>query len=363
MTNLDFKTNSGLEKIGFDPWFTEDCGPLADGMEPARIVAVHKDSFTVNNGFADISAELVGKLVYNADSSLDYPAVGDWVLARYYDGNRLAIIEEVLPRKTLLKRKTSGKKTDIQMIAANIDVAFVIQSLNEDFNINRLERYLVMINESRIRPVALLSKCDLLDIDEVEKRIQTIHRTMPSLEVIAFSSVSKTGLDTVKHCLKPGQTYCLLGSSGVGKTSLLNLLVGGDVFKTTAIREKDGKGRHATTYRQLIWLDNGAMVIDTPGMRELGNLSVSTGMVETFSEIAALAGQCRFSDCTHSVEKGCAVLKALEDGDLSEQRYKNFIRMNRETAYNDMTYREKRQKDKKFGKYIKSVLEGKKHRR
>lgn len=352
----------GLEKLGFDPWFLENAGPFPEEFDVARVVAVHKDSFTLNNGFGDVMAELVGKLMYNADSPLDYPAVGDWVLARFYDGGRLGIIEQVLPRKTLLKRKTPGKKTDIQVIAANIDEALVIQSLNEDFNINRLERYLVMINESRIRPVVLLSKCDLLDARQVEHRIQTIHRTMPHLTVHPFSSFGEMGLETVWECLSPGRTYCLLGSSGVGKTTLLNLLIGDDLFKTKSIREKNGKGRHSTTSRQLISLSNGAMVIDTPGMRELGNLSVTTGMVETFADIAALAGECRFSDCTHTVEKGCVVLKAMEDGQLSEQRYKNFIRLTKETAYNDMTYQEKRNKDKKLGKYYKSVLEGKKNR-
>jgi ribosome biogenesis GTPase len=352
-----------LELLGFDRWFQDNVSSeKLEEFKLARVIAVHKDSFTINNGEIDIYAELLGKIMYSAESPIDYPAVGDWVFANLYDENALSIIHEILPRKSLLRRKTPGKKIDIQLIAANIDVAFIIQSLDEDFNLRRLERYLVMTNESKIRPTVLLSKSDLLTFEEIEKRIDKIQKIFPRLRVQSFSNENEAGLKDVKDLLNPGLTYCLLGSSGVGKTTLLNNLVGEARFKTKTVREKDSKGRHVTTYRQLVKLTNGAMVVDTPGMRELGNILVGTGLDETFTEIAELSEKCRFKDCTHIHEKGCAVLTAVDDGQLSEKRYQNYIKMNKELVYYEMSYLEKRQKDKKFGKLIKSVMKHKNNR-
>jgi ribosome biogenesis GTPase len=249
------------------------------------------------------------------------------------------------------------------LIAANIDEAFIIQSMDENFNLRRLERYLVMINESNIRPIVLLSKSDLLTSEEVVSRIGEIQKIMPRLYVQPFSNENDSGLKNVKDLLNPGLTYCLLGSSGVGKTTLLNNLIGESIFKTITVREKDSKGRHATAYRQLIKLDCGAMVVDTPGMRELGNFSVETGIDETFTEITELSEKCQFNDCTHVNEKGCAVLNAVEADQLSEKRYQNYIRINKESIFNEMSYLEKRQKDKQFGKFCKTVMKHKKNRR
>ena len=353
-----------LEKLGFDKWFLDNFDPEnLEGLVPARVVAVHKDSYTINSGKNDVFAELVGKLLYSAASPIDYPTVGDWVAAKFYDENTFSIIHDILPRKSLLKRKTPGKKIDFQLIAANIDVAFIVQSLDENFNLRRLERYLVMINESHIDPVILLSKSDLLTSEEVASRISGIHQTMPRLHVHPFSNKNESGLEIINDLLNSGRTYCLLGSSGVGKTTLLNNLIGESLFETKTVRAKDGKGRHATTYRQLIMLDCGAMVVDTPGMRELGNFSVETGLDETFAEISELSGKCQFKDCTHVNEKGCAVLDAVEEGRLSEKRYQNFMKMSRESIYNEMSYLEKREKDKQFGKLIKTVMKHKKNRR
>jgi ribosome biogenesis GTPase len=262
-----------------------------------------------------------------------------------------------------LKRKTPGKKVDYQLIAANIDVAFIVQSLNDNFNLRRLERYLVMVNESKIKPIVLLSKSDLLSGDDIAKRINEIKKIMPSLEIVTFSNENESGLDSVKAIMQPCHTYCLLGSSGVGKTTLINNLIGKSIYKTKKVSKKESKGRHATTHRQLIKLDSGAMVIDTPGMRELGNFSVETGLDETFSEIISLARKCRFSDCSHVEEKGCAVLEAVEKGLLSADRYQNYIKMNKESNYNEMSYLEKRKKDKQFGKFIKAVMKHKKSQR
>jgi ribosome biogenesis GTPase len=356
MKNLSQK----LAAIGFDKWFQDKLDPYGvGGLEPARVVAVHKDGYMINSGEHDVSAELLGKILYGANSPLDYPAVGDWVLVKFYDQTTFSIIHKILPRKSLLKRKTPGKKIDFQLIAANIDTAFIIQSLDNNFNLRRLERYLVMVNENNIRPIVLLSKSDLLTSEDIENRVRDIKTIMPSLHIQPFSNKIGSGLQKVKDLLTYGRTYCLLGSSGVGKTTLLNNLVGESIFTTKTVRKKDAKGRHATTCRQLIALDGGAFVVDTPGMRELGNFGVNAGLAKTFTEIAALTSTCQFNDCTHVTEKGCAVINAVKAGRLSEKRYQNFIKMNKESAYNEMSYFQKRQKDKQFGKFCKSVMKHK----
>ncbi len=350
-----------IEKMGFNSWFLEHMSEESAGFEIARVVAVHKEKYTINDGEQDILAELVGKLAYSAESPADFPTVGDWVVANFYDDRTLSIIHDILPRKSILKRKTPGKKIDFQLIAANIDVAFIVQSLDDNFNLRRLERYLVMVNEGNINPIVLLSKSDLLSSEQIADKLDQIKVIMPDLPVLQFSNVNKSGLKDVKDLLKNRQTFCLLGSSGVGKTTLLNNLIGESVFETKTVREKDSKGRHATTRRQLIILDNGAMVVDTPGMRELGNFSVQQGLGETFDEIEVLTQNCQFRDCRHLDESGCAVLNAVSEGHLSEKRYQNYIRMSKEAAYNDMSYYEKRMKDRKLGKFYRSVMKHKKN--
>lgn len=298
----------------------------------------------------------------NVEAVLDYPVTGDWVLAQFHNADTFAVIHSLLPRKSLLKRKAPGRKIDFQLIAANIDAAFIMQALDADFSINRIERYLVMIHEGHIRPVVLLSKRDLLSPEDVEQKVAGINAALPNVQVVPFSNKTGEGLVAVRDLLESRKTYCLLGSSGVGKTSLLNALVGAETFATQEVRESDGKGRHTTTSRQLIRLDSGAIIVDTPGMRELGSFAAQDGFDETFSDIMSLAEQCRFNDCTHAHEKGCAVLAAIQDGSLSEKRYKNYIKMEKESRYHEMTYLEKRQKDKKFGKMVREVLKFQKER-
>lgn len=345
-----------LEALGLNRWIEEhlDSGKLNE-YRLARVTAVDKDSFIIQGESGRCRAELTGRLLYAAVSALDYPTVGDWAYVQYFDDASFAVIHDIVPRRTLLKRKTSGKKIEFQLIAANIDKALIIQSLDANFNPQRLERYMVVATESRITPVVLLSKSDLIPADEVQAKLSEIRRRLPDIKAVSFSNLHAADMTEINELLVRGETFCLLGSSGVGKTTLLNRLLGEDAYKTTAIREKDGKGRHATSRRQLSVLDNGAILIDTPGMRELGAFDVESGIESTFNEIAELTRQCRYSDCSHTQENGCAVLAALRDNKIPAKQYENFMRMTRESKYYSMSYAEKRRKDKDFGKMVKSV--------
>ena len=343
-----------LEELGFGHWFKDkiDSKKLIE-HQIARVVIVNKDSYLIRNEKKDVFAEVSGKLKFNADSPLDYPTVGDWVYAKYFDQDSFAVISEIFPRKTILKRKKSGKKIEFQLIAANIETAFIVQSLDHNYNLRRLERYLSMINESNIRPVVLLSKNDLLSTMDIEEKISEVHSIMSDIQVMAFSNITSSGVSKIEELLTPGETFCLLGSSGVGKTSLLNSLLTEARFKTQAIREKDGKGRHTTSNRHLNILINGAMLIDTPGMRELGNIGLESGIDDTFDDILELSLQCRFNNCSHTQEDGCAILAALKEGTISQERYRNYLKINKESVYHEKSYYEKRRKDKRFGKMIK----------
>ncbi|MBD3867480.1 MAG: ribosome small subunit-dependent GTPase A [Acidobacteria bacterium] len=351
---------SNLENIGFSDWFksrVDEQQSAAHGV--ARIVSVHKDSYMVTRGDGEVYAELSGNLLFSTESAAGLPTTGDWVYADYFDDDTHAIIYGVFPRKTLLKRKAAGKLVDYQLIAANIDGAFIIQSLNENFNLRRLERYLAMVNEGGIEPVILLSKCDLMPSEEVREIKNSVRAIAPHTAVIEFSNLSRENIDSIVGMLKNGSTYCLLGSSGVGKTTLLNSIIGSEEYETKSVSKIQSKGRHTTTTRQLIRLKNGAMIIDTPGMRELGSLSVDDGIDETFAEILELSQRCEFGDCSHTNEKGCAILAAVKAGDLSEQRFRNYLKMRNESDFNQMSYLEKREKDKAFGKLIKTTMKNK----
>lgn len=353
-----------LKELGFDDWFRENQEETRElEFSAARVIAVDRARYLVRNEHGEVPAEATGKLLYSAESSADLPCVGDWVSVQYHNENTLAIIHALFARKSVLQRKSAGKKIEYQLIASNIDVAFIVQSCEFDFNLRRLERYLAMVNEGRIKPVILLTKTDLLNAQDLELRISEIEQSGIVDDVLPLSNINERGLDQVREMLERRKTYCLIGSSGVGKTTLLNHLIGRPVFETKEIRQKDGKGRHATARRQLIVLDNGAMVIDNPGMRELGVIEISTGMEESFSDILELSTRCNFRNCTHTGEAGCSIQMAIDSGELSEERYRSYLKLMKESEYHEMSYVEKRQKDREFGRFVKSVMKHKKNNR
>ena len=303
-----------LTDLGFDSWFQDRLADLHHpGLRVARVSAVDRGGGLIRNEAGEVPSELSGKLRFSAQSPADLPCVGDWVLAQYHNDGALGIIHGVFPRKTFLRRKYAGKNVDYQMISANIDRAFIVQSCHYDFNVRRFDRYLVMANEGQIEPTLVLTKTDLITRDELAQKIAAIRKSGITTPLLALSNTDGTGLDELRTLLVPGKTYCLLGSSGVGKTTIINRLVGRDAFGTKAV-SGTGEGIHTTARRQLVILDHGAMLIDTPGMRELGILAADDALEESFADIHGLAADCQFANCSHRQEPGCAVRAAIENG-------------------------------------------------
>ncbi len=294
-----------------------------------------------------IQARLSGRFRHEVADATNLPCVGDSVAVEI--SAEVCLIHEVLPRDTVLRRKRPGKDIDFQLIAANIDVAFIVQGCDFDFNVRRLDRYLVVCRDGGIRPVIVLSKTDLVSEDELAGMLQRIQDAGVDAEILTISNVTGEGLTRLTDMLEPGLTYCLLGSSGVGKTTLINRLLGTD-YQTQAC-SATGEGIHTTTRRQLIEMDNGAYLVDTPGMRELGILDADDGISESFSNIADRATQCRFSDCTHTHEPGCAVRGYVDEGELA-----SYQKLVRESAWNAQTYHERRQTDRQFGKQCRAIM-------
>jgi ribosome biogenesis GTPase len=320
-------------------------------MRTARVIAVDRDFYTVQPaGGEEIPAKLSGRLRHEAKDATRLPCAGDRVAVEI--AADVGVIHDVLPRDTVLRRKRPGKDVDFQLIAANIDVAFIVQGCHFDFNVRRLDRYLVVCKDGGIRPVIVLSKTDLVSEDELASIIQRIREAEIDAEVLCISNVTGEGLSDVTDMIEPGRTYCLLGSSGVGKTTLINRLLGTD-YETQAC-SATGEGIHTTSRRQLIAMENGAYLVDTPGMRELGILDADDGISESFSNIADRAAECRFSDCTHTHEPGCAVRGSVDEGELA-----SYHKLVRESERNAQTYHERRQADRQFGKQCKAIMKHK----
>lgn len=315
---------------------------------PARIVAVHKERYALVCEYGETYARLKTKEYYGGYE--EFPTVGDFVMMDFVPSGDSRIFA-TLPRKTFFSRRDPTPGRGEQAVAANFDYVFIMQSLNQDFNERRLERYLTLAWQSGAVPVIVLTKADLTE--EYEPYIRIAERIAPDVCVHVVSSRNGFGLEELRAYLKPGNTIALLGSSGIGKSSLVNALAEEELVRVNGIREDDSKGRHTTTHRQLIMLKSGAMIIDTPGMRELGMWDVSEGLGEAFADVEKYIGRCKFSDCRHLSEPGCAIKEAIAAGELSKARWDSYCKLKREAKYSDdkdARMREKQKRNKGFVK-------------
>lgn len=349
-----------LHDLGYDDWFAARAAQMEmDGCEPVRVTAVDRGAWQVRDARGELPAELSGRLSFQAETPADLPCVGDWALARRYNDDAAALLCALLPRRTFLRRRApGGGAARWQMIAANVDTALIVQSCRHDFNPARLERCLVAAADGGVEPVVLLSKADLACAAELEDMLALVRGVAP-VRTLALSAASGQGMDALAEILLPGRTCCLLGSSGVGKTTLVNRLLGREAFDTRPV-SGTGEGVHTTTRRQLLLLDGGALLIDTPGMRELGVAGAVDGVEEGLGEVAALAAACRFADCRHEGEPGCAVRAAVEDGRLPPERLAGYRKLRREAEFADLSALGRRRRDKAFGKLVRSVKKGRK---
>jgi ribosome biogenesis GTPase / thiamine phosphate phosphatase len=314
-----------LETLGWNYFFEAEWNAKAWGDElPARVTAQHREQWQVAGRFDESRAEPSGTLRQAAELGADWPAVGDWVCAAG-DPSSGMLIREVLPRRTQIARKVAGRQIAPQILAANVDTIFVVAGLDGDFNPRRLERYLAQLWDTGARTVLVLNKSDLYE--GVEALVTQAQECAPGVEVLTISAFTGQGIDSLYAYIQSAQTIVLLGSSGVGKSTLVNRLLQAEQQSTGPVRAYDSRGRHTTTARQLFFLPNGATVIDTPGLRELQLWDAGEGVAQAFSEIETLAQACRFRDCTHSGEPGCAVTAAIEGGELDAGRYANHQRL------------------------------------
>lgn len=312
-----------LRSLGWDAFFGSSFREYATGHEPGRVSTVTKTGCKVHFKSGEAHVRIPGKL--RKDGLL--PAVGDWV-AVSKDESGTYTVQAILSRKSKISRKDAGRVTGEQVIAANVDTAFIVSSLNRDLNLRRLERYLAVARQSHVEPVIVLNKADICK--DIEGSVKDVEAIAPGVPIFAISATEHTGLEKLSPFLGPGRTVVLLGSSGVGKSTIINALEGHARQKVGDIREDDSRGRHTTTARELIVLENGGVIIDNPGMRELQLWDAGEGIAGTFGDIEALAAQCKFSDCQHASEPGCAIKKALKEGSLSGARLESYHKLQRE---------------------------------
>lgn len=341
-----------LEDLGYNKDYYEPAKMQVSGeTEVGRVVMEHRERYVVQTAKGEYEAEITGAMRYTSQNRESFPAVGDWVLLTVYD-NDFAIIRHILPRQSVISRNAVGKKGEVQVIAANIDYAFLMQAVDRDFNINRLDRYLAVCSSSAIQPVIVLTKTDMSDGQEISEMKSQLKKRLPDVPVIPLSNITMDGYDDLRQFLRKGKTCCLLGSSGIGKSTLINNLSGRPVMKTGAVSSSTSKGRHVTSHRELIVLESGGILIDNPGMREVGVTDMEGGSVQAFNRFLELSQKCRYNDCTHTSEKGCAIIEALEKGQLDENAYENYLKLEREKAYFETSVAERRKKEKRFGKSI-----------
>jgi ribosome biogenesis GTPase len=331
-----FKINDRLLNLGFSERFIQEAS-LYPGRHLGRVVAQYKELYKVATDESEILAEISGKLRYSSDELPDYPAVGDFVMIdRKDDAHGNAVIHHILTRKSAFIRKAAGKAHDVQVVAANIDTVFICMSLNHDFSLRRLERYLSIAWDSGAVPVAVLTKSDLSD--DVPERLGEIGKAAIGLDVVVTSGRTDDGYKAILKYVTPGKTIAFIGSSGVGKSTLINRLLGEGLIETKEIRQDDDKGRHTTTRRELYLIPTGGAVIDTPGMREIG--LESADLSKAFVDIGELAEQCKFKNCRHENEPGCAVRKAIEDGIIDEERLQSYKKLRKEAKYEGLNSRQ-----------------------
>lgn len=341
-------TNSpSLHELGWRPFFQQQLSlDEYNDSNIARVIEQHKTGAVV------MSESGIVNLVQTPND--DKICVGDWVL---YDNEKRLI--RPLERQSLFQRKAPGTKVDTQLISANVDTLVIVCSLNDDFSLNRIERYLSLANEAEVEAIVVLTKADLCN--DAEDKRQQVQKLDPLLMVFTINALEPTEVECLRSYCKTGKTVAFLGSSGVGKSTLLNTLMSEQVQATGGIRESDSKGRHTTTYRALRLMPQGGLLLDTPGMRELQLSFCEQGVNDTFAEIAELTQQCKFSNCSHTSEPGCAILSALEQGTLEQRRFDSYQKLLREQEFNSATLAEKRAKDKAFGKMINDVQAGSRH--
>ncbi|WP_294465447.1 ribosome small subunit-dependent GTPase A [uncultured Anaerofustis sp.] len=327
--------NNNLAKYGADERFLTLAKEYKD-LKPARVISQYKGIYKIITEEGECLAKVSGKFMNEAYSSSDYPAVGDYVMTDgFRDKGETSVIHHVLDRKSVFKRTAAGSKKEMQIVASNVDIIFICMALNNDYNISRLERYMTLSWDSGAKPVIILTKSDLAEnIDNILSEVTSVTFTD---DIILTTNKDESSYEKINEYLKPGITGAFIGSSGVGKSTIINHLLGRDIIKTSGLRNDD-KGRHTTTTRDLILLDSGGIVIDTPGMRELG-----TGFIETskgFEDIEELISGCKFSDCTHTNEPGCKVREAIEKGTLDLRRYENYEKIQRENKYAGLNSKE-----------------------
>lgn len=350
-----------LEDLGYSADLEESrVEQNLDSFAVGRVISEHRERYKVRNEQREFEAELIGSLRFTARGRSDFPAVGDWVAISEYEENKV-LIHAIFPRRTVIEREAVGKQGEKQIIATNIDYAFIVQAVDRDFNINRIERYLTICYASAVKPVIILNKTDLIPESQLEDILSSVKERVSEVPVFAISNESRAGYEQVLGHIQKGTTYCLLGSSGVGKSTLMNNLSGRELMQTGSISESTNKGRHVTSHRELIVLDSGGIIIDNPGMREVGIADASAGLDTTFEMIVSLSDQCRFHDCTHVHESGCAIREAVENGEIDQSSYENYLKMEREKQHFESTVAERRKKDKDFGKMVKDVKNVKKN--